>query len=86
MDIDLKAQATIKHEYSFSSGNIKITFKDSLDTILGTVEIEEVRFRPLMNTLNSLANEIYDAYAENIQRVRTSFDKNAGEAITEFFS
>lgn len=86
MDIDLTGQATIKHDYSFSAGNIKVTFKDASDTILGTVEIEEVRFRPLMQILKTISEQIYDEYAQNIQRSRTTFNKNEGAARTELFT
>ena len=86
MDIDLTGQATIKHEYSFSAGNIKVTFKDASDTILGSIEIEEVRFRPLMQILKSISEEFYDEFALYIQRSRSSFNKNEKIAITELFT
>ena len=86
MDINLTGQPTIKHEYSFSSGNITVTFKDASDTVLGSIEIEEVRFRPLMQVLKSISEEVYDDFALYIQRSRSNFNKNERIATTEFFA
>jgi len=86
MDIDLTGQATVKHSYSFSGGDITITFKDSSDVVLGSITVEEVRFRPLMQVLKTNAEQLYNDFAQNIQRSRSTFDVNAGEARTELFS
>ena len=86
MDIDLTGQATLKHEYSFAAGNIKVTFKDASDTILGSIEVEEVRFRPLMQILKGISEEFYDEFALYIQRSRSNFNKNEKTATTEFFA
>ena len=75
MDIDLTGQDTIKHEYEvhFLTKVLKVTFKDSADTVLGTIEIEEAKYRPLLDALRTVANQMYDDWAEGIQRHRSSF-------------
>lgn len=75
MDIDLTGQNTIKHEYSVHSITrvLTVTFKDSGDTVLGTIEIEEAKYRPLIDALRTAANQMYDDWAEGILRHRSSF-------------
>lgn len=86
MDIDLTSQDTIKHEYEVHviTKVLTITFKDASDTIIGTIEIEEARYRPLLDALNTAAKQLYDDFAQGIQDHRSSLRLLTKEGVTTF--
>lgn len=77
--MDLTGQAGFKIEYSIDdlSGNFVVTFKtpNGLST-LGTIEIEELKFRAMMESLAEDAKAMYDDLTPGLERRRTVFDKN----------
>ena len=86
--MDLKANAKIVHDYFINPNTsvITVTFRDALGLELGTIEIEEARFRPFIEALHIVSKELYGEYSQGIQKQTTSFAVNDLLATTEFFS
>jgi hypothetical protein len=87
MDIDLTGQTRIKHEYEVHAITkvLTITFKDASDVVLGTIEIEEARYRPFMDALGTVSRQLYDEYAQGIRDHRSSLRILTKEGQTDFF-
>ena len=84
--MDLTGQSKLTHTYAVNpnTSRVTVTFLDTDENILGSIEIEEARFRPLMEALYSVSKEMYDEFAPNIQDHRTMCKINSGVSITEF--
>ena len=84
--MDFRGQDTIKHEYLIDdiTGDLTVTFKTAADAVIGTIEIEGLRYRNLAAALEEVARVIYNDLTPNLVKARTSMDKNALTATTEF--
>ena len=84
--MDFTGVSAFIHEYEHDeeTGITTITFKNASEVVLGTITIESVKYRALVESISALAKEQVDDWQLNIQRYSTAFNKNTGVASTNF--
>ena len=85
--MDFVGESGFKTEYVVdeNSGDLTVTFKDEAGTTtLGTITIESLRFRAMIEALDHVAKAAYPDQTVGLGGSRTSFDVQTNIATTVF--
>lgn len=78
--MDLTSQSSIKitHDVDPDTNVVTITLLDSLDGELGTIEIENIKYRAFMRALETFATERVTPLMPQVS-FRSNYEVNTGE-------